>query len=602
MSGEVVRLERYRSAPPTTSTTLDASALSSPRSTGPCRTRSSALQRRVLHSVGALDDPQLVLKRRVRSGIREHERGFVWHVFACGGASEDEQLAAYADMLSDAFGGVAVRKDGQQGELPEPPALAEVPSFGGKLHEAGWADEHALSADKLLVVRRVLCAIAFATGRDDCPPLCDACAMLSHELDEPLVFSALVALLERGDMLEPRRGWDQAFDASTTASTRARACSLRHAFAELASMRCKPTAAHLEAIGAELPELVRPWFDRLFVGSLPYATALRVLDSFLAEGGKVRAQPAARVRRAAADRPAGLGAHRASPRSGRAWARAHAPQVLFRVGIALLKRHHKSLCACSTPEQAHAALHMGANSEHDARPLMARAFALRNFKHATILELQRRKLEQLGVAMGPAGLARGASAFFVPRLLGGAQSTLLAALGVETRRQLWLLLPAAERTRDGALAFNNVTHGSSLRTLYDKSAAAVASSAATGGVRPQGELLLVRTLDGGAVFGAFASHGWRRSGGEPYGCGECFLLTLLPQVRRFGWSKRNTIFACCDHASVSMGGGAHGGYGLWLDADLDHGRSSACETFDSEPLAGSATEFRCAEVEVWAFA
>lgn len=47
-------------------------------------------------------------------------------------------------------------------------------------------------------------------------------------------------------------------------------------------------------------------------------------------------------------------------------------------------------------------------------------------------------------------------------------------------------------------------------------------------------------------------------------------------------------------------GSSEGKFGLWLDSDLYHGRSTACETYDSEML--SATEdFICLGVEVWTF-
>ena len=43
-----------------------------------------------------------------------------------------------------------------------------------------------------------------------------------------------------------------------------------------------------------------------------------------------------------------------------------------------------------------------------------------------------------------------------------------------------------------------------------------------------------------------------------------------------------------------------GKFGLWLDSDLYHGRSTACETYDSEMLSASE-DFICLGVEVWPF-
>ena len=46
-------------------------------------------------------------------------------------------------------------------------------------------------------------------------------------------------------------------------------------------------------------------------------------------------------------------------------------------------------------------------------------------------------------------------------------------------------------------------------------------------------------------------------------------------------------------------GGGH--YGLWLDADLNHGRSQRCATFDNEPLAGDNEDFIVQFCEAYGF-
>lgn len=52
--------------------------------------------------------------------------------------------------------------------------------------------------------------------------------------------------------------------------------------------------------------------------------------------------------------------------------------------------------------------------------------------------------------------------------------------------------------------------------------------------------------------------------------------------------------------SLSMGAGG-GHYGLWLDADLNHGRSLRCQTFDNEPLAGDREDFNIQFLEAFGF-
>lgn len=44
-----------------------------------------------------------------------------------------------------------------------------------------------------------------------------------------------------------------------------------------------------------------------------------------------------------------------------------------------------------------------------------------------------------------------------------------------------------------------------------------------------------------------------------------------------------------------------GTFALWLDQQLYHGSSSACETFDNEPLA-SQEDFLVMGLELWGFA
>lgn len=48
-----------------------------------------------------------------------------------------------------------------------------------------------------------------------------------------------------------------------------------------------------------------------------------------------------------------------------------------------------------------------------------------------------------------------------------------------------------------------------------------------------------------------------------------------------------------------MGSGG-GSFGLWLDGDLNHGRSRRCETFHNPPLA-STEDFIVANVEAFGF-
>mmetsp|Transcript_19095 Transcript_19095/g.44995 ORF Transcript_19095/g.44995 Transcript_19095/m.44995 type:complete len:237 (+) Transcript_19095:151-861(+) len=233
---------------------------------------------------------------------------------------------------------------------------------------------------------------------------------------------------------------------------------------------------------------------------------------------------------------------------------------------------------------------------------MAHAFGLRNFKHETILKLQRKDLRvptRLSLPPHEEGTHRSASSFFVPKLI-DSRRELLATLDIDSRRQLWAQLPPSERAKDGVLVYCSLAHGTSLRTLYEM--------CETSGADTRGAIVIVRTLEGVSVFGGYSSAGVRNSRGEPYGTGESFLFACSesdsfvgPAVRAYGWSKQNCLFAHGDSSYWAMGGGRSGGYGLWFDDELYRGSSARCETFElSESLHAEGKEhFRCLVVEVW---
>lgn len=288
-------------------------------------------------------------------------------------------------------------------------------------------------------------------------------------------------------------------------------------------------------------------------------------------------------------------------------------QVLFRVGIALLQRHKAALLACTSAEHVRVALRVRLQGEGDACALMAAAFRLPSFTLHSIHKLQRRELRLHGSAgrvprlepvpqrerPPPALLHTGASSsFFIPRLV-DSQRELLATLDLDVRQQLWAALPTAERGRDGVLVYCNLTHGSSLRTLYALCEAA--------GVSTRGAIVVARALDGRGVFGGYTSHGVRQSAGQPYGSGESFLFAASERVvgagvRTYGWTRQNDLFAHGDATYWAMGGGRTGSFGLSVDDDVCGGSSAPCETFglDASLHDASAERFRYAVLEVWA--
>ncbi|KAI1240970.1 hypothetical protein IHE44_0009425 [Lamprotornis superbus] len=162
-------------------------------------------------------------------------------------------------------------------------------------------------------------------------------------------------------------------------------------------------------------------------------------------------------------------------------------------------------------------------------------------------------------------------------------SSLLENMHIE---QLARRLPARVQGYPWRLAYSTLEHGTSLKTLYRKSASLDSPV-----------LLVIKDMDN-QIFGAYATHPFRFSD-HYYGTGETFLYTFSPHFKVFKWSGENTYFINGDTTSLELGGGG-GRFGLWLDADLYHGRSNSCSTFNNDILT-KKEDFIIQDVEVWTF-
>lgn len=162
-------------------------------------------------------------------------------------------------------------------------------------------------------------------------------------------------------------------------------------------------------------------------------------------------------------------------------------------------------------------------------------------------------------------------------------SALLETAHVE---QLARRLPARVQGYPWRLAYSTLEHGTSLKTLYRKSASLDSPV-----------LLVIKDMDN-QIFGAYATHPFKFSD-HYYGTGETFLYTFSPNFKVFKWSGENSYFINGDITSLELGGGG-GRFGLWLDADLYHGRSNSCSTFNNDILS-KKEDFIVQDLEVWTF-
>ncbi|XP_073532125.1 nuclear receptor coactivator 7 isoform X3 [Phyllobates terribilis] len=147
-------------------------------------------------------------------------------------------------------------------------------------------------------------------------------------------------------------------------------------------------------------------------------------------------------------------------------------------------------------------------------------------------------------------------------------------------------LPARVQGYPWHLVYSTQQHGTSLKTLY-RNLSSLDSPV----------LLVIKDMDN-QVFGAYATHPFRLSD-HYYGTGETFLFTFNPDFKAFKWSGENSYFINGDTTSLELGGGG-GGFGLWLDSDLYHGRSNTCSTFNNDILS-KKEDFIVQDLEVWTF-
>ncbi|XP_076869328.1 nuclear receptor coactivator 7 isoform X2 [Brachyhypopomus gauderio] len=147
-------------------------------------------------------------------------------------------------------------------------------------------------------------------------------------------------------------------------------------------------------------------------------------------------------------------------------------------------------------------------------------------------------------------------------------------------------LPARIQCCPWRLVYSTAEHGTSLRTLYRCTAQVE---------RPV--LLLIKDMHK-QVFGAFSSDPFRVSD-RCYGTGETFLFTFSPEFKMYRWSGENSYFVRGFLDSLQIGGGG-GPFGLWVDADLNHGATFSCNTFHNQPLSAQQ-DFTIQALEVWTF-
>ncbi|KAK1794823.1 hypothetical protein P4O66_009893 [Electrophorus voltai] len=375
-------------------------------------------------------------------------------------------------------------------------------------------------------------------------------------------------------------------------------------FGDLARKYCPTAHKLMVAAATDVLEVYGDW-QRWVLGDLPFAHAARVMDVFLVEGYK----------------------------------------VLYRVALALLKFYCKQKVP-GPAEQGSAGVRddirafvRGLDSSVTPEKLLEKAFSFRLFSRKEIGLLRyanEETLRQKGITVRQKR--------HDIQLAVSSENFSSEVVSVREIREIWAWLPERFALCQPQLLFSTATHGCSISRFYSHCE----------GHEPT--LLLIKTTER-EVCGAFLSTDWeerRRHGNKLsyFGTGECFVFKMKPEMERYEWvvikttmsegqledggldadanansqslAQETTPSSVTDHAHLSpflaarhfrlntsntsmfmagnvdciiIGGGD--GNALYIDSELNHGRTSRCTTFDNPPLCSES--FQIALLEVWGF-
>ncbi|KAJ8284189.1 hypothetical protein COCON_G00030390 [Conger conger] len=531
------------------------------------------------------------LKKLARQGFwsKNHKlRAQVYHqlikAIPCRTVTPD--AAVYRDIVDSVVG----KKAPTSIPLPEIVDGNPVPKYCLKVEGVG-------AAHKIMS-----CVASQFPDISHCPALPAITALLLHfSPDEAHCFEHVCRLLACN---EPgRRLLDQTFLAYESSCM---------TFGDLANKYCPVAHKLIVATAQDVLEVYSDWMGWV-LGDLPFPHAARVLDVFLVEGYK----------------------------------------VLYRVALALLKFYRKQRAG---QQQASAqdtgavrdgiqAFVQGIGSSVSPDKLLEKAFAIRLFsrKQITLLQLTNEKsLQQKGITVKQRRRN--------VQLAVNADNFSSEIVGAKEMRDIWSWIPERFALCQPQLLFTTANHGCSLSRFYSHCQ----------GYEPT--LLLIKTT-AAEVCGAYLSSDWeerKRGGGKLsfFGTGECFVFRLKPEMERYEWvvirhpelasatqpkneesseegvpaqpqnsdentlpvaesqgdptdrlspflstrhvhpnSRNTSMFMAGNMESIIVGGGD--GNALYIDADLNHGRTARCTTFDNPPLCSET--FQVSLLEVWGF-
>ncbi|XP_023326393.1 TBC1 domain family member 24 isoform X2 [Eurytemora carolleeae] len=429
----------------------------------------------------------------------------------------------------------------------------------------GCVDSHQLNYDldtesKAQVCRLVTCIAYMSPDVPYCPLLYPSAALLRKFLSEAECFGFLSCLVSPSPGLtfftQSRRSWD------------------------ITCRALKPLA--LKYIKKHISELERS-FGRDKVNSgltgwiwwifkyLPVRLITRIFTSFLLEGHK----------------------------------------VLYRTGLAILKLFSKEIFKPGTNLSGSLASQIQIFCSNLAIPeeeFIRVGFKIQRFSKSDLAKIMV-KLEMEVKAQNSIKIEDGGRRRSNQELLNSETVEDLVAvsdnLSYKQLVKIWNLIPERITMITPKLVYSSNDHGTSLQTFFNKTE------------KYEPTILVIKSYEGD-VFGAYCSTTWacrnekddRGMRQTYFGTGETFLFKLDgDKVLKYPWVGENKeiegrgnraeqLYMSGDTTMITVGGGD--GTGLYLDENLEFGRTEPCLTFNNPPLA-SDKNFTVSLIEVFGF-
>ncbi|ODN04758.1 Oxidation resistance protein 1 [Orchesella cincta] len=175
-------------------------------------------------------------------------------------------------------------------------------------------------------------------------------------------------------------------------------------------------------------------------------------------------------------------------------------------------------------------------------------------------------------------------AIHLPELIGGKSEI----LEEDDIKNITRHLTARAEGYPWTLIFTSSRDGFSLNSLYRRNSL----------MQEESPVMLLIQDTNSRAFGALVSCSFHTSDSF-YGTGQSFLFTLRPEFKLFKWTGENLFFVKGNHDGIWIGAG-DGKFGLYVDGDLNCGRTEPCQTYGNGALT-EPEDFIIRTLECWAF-